>query len=89
MTCFGRTLIWQTNDEEVEEMYGTGISEELVRERHSRLLAEAEQRRLARMVAGPTLRARAARRLFGLAVALERNETWRIVWERLEAPKHP
>jgi hypothetical protein len=35
------------------------------------------------------LRARAARRLFGFAVALEREETWRAVWERLEAPRHP
>jgi hypothetical protein len=26
-----------------------------------------------------------ARRLFALAVAIERNETWRLVWERLEA----
>jgi hypothetical protein len=30
-------------------------------------------------------RARAARRLFELAVAAEREETWRLVWERLEA----
>jgi hypothetical protein len=26
-----------------------------------------------------------ARRLFALAVATEREETWRVVWERLEA----
>jgi hypothetical protein len=26
-----------------------------------------------------------ARRLFELAVAAEREETWRLVWERLEA----
>ena len=32
-----------------------------------------------------TLRARMARRLFELAVAAEREETWRLVWERLEA----
>jgi hypothetical protein len=31
------------------------------------------------------LRARMARRLFSLAVAAEREETWRVVWERLEA----
>jgi len=30
-----------------------------------------------------------ARGLFGFAVTLEREETWRAVWERLEAPKHP
>ena len=33
----------------------------------------------------PSLRARRARRLFQLAVAAEREETWRVVWERLEA----
>ncbi|MDF2702954.1 MAG: hypothetical protein K0S10_1900 [Rubrobacteraceae bacterium] len=32
-----------------------------------------------------SLRARMARRLFELAVAAEREETWRLVWERLEA----
>ena len=56
-----------------------------------RALAEAEERRLALLVAGaserPSLRARAARWLFGFAVALEREETWRAVWERLEAPR--
>ena len=34
---------------------------------------------------GPSLRARMARRLFALAVATERRETWNVVWERLEA----
>jgi hypothetical protein len=33
---------------------------------------------------GLSLRARVARRLFALAVAAEREETWRVVWERLE-----
>ena len=32
-----------------------------------------------------SLRARMARRLFALAVATERQETWKVVWERLEA----
>jgi len=63
-----------------------------MREGYDRALAEAEERRLlARRVGGaaekPSLRARAARRLFGFAVALEREETWRVVWERLEAPR--
>jgi hypothetical protein len=62
-----------------------------MRERYDRALAEAEERGLARLAAGaaekPSLRARAARRLFGFAVALEREETWRVVWERLEAPR--
>jgi hypothetical protein len=68
-------------------------SVELVRDRNAGLLEEAEERRLARLAAGTaersSLRARAARRLFGFAVALEREETWRAVWERLEAPRHP
>jgi len=64
-----------------------------VRDRNARALEEAEERRLARLATGtterPSLRARVARRLFGFAVALEREETWRAVWERLEAPRHP
>jgi hypothetical protein len=68
-------------------------SVEYVRDRNARALEEAEERRLARLATGTTerssLRARAARRLFGFAVALEREETWRAVWERLEAPRHP
>jgi hypothetical protein len=68
-------------------------SAEYMRERRDLALAEAEERRLALLVAGaaekPSLRARAARWLFGFAVALEREETWRAVWERLEAPRRP
>ncbi len=45
----------------------------------------AERRRCARPPGEPSLRARLARRLFALAVAAEREETWRVVWERLEA----
>jgi hypothetical protein len=44
----------------------------------------AERRRYARSPGQPSLRARVARRLFELAVAAEREETWRIVWEGLE-----
>ena len=71
------------------------LTVELARERNAQMLAEAEERRLARVAAGasdrtpPRVRARAARRLFAFAVALEREETWRAVWERLEAPKYP
>ncbi len=68
-------------------------SAEYTKEKRDRALAEAEERRLALLVAGaaerPSLRARAARWLFGFAVALEREETWRAVWERLEAPRRP
>ena len=71
-------------------MHG-GWSEEFVRERNARTLAEAEERRLARLAAGAadriSLRARAALWLFGFAVVLEREEIWRTVWERLEAPR--
>ncbi len=46
----------------------------------------AAQRRLALAAARkPSLRARTARRLFALAVALDGRETWSAVWERLEA----
>jgi hypothetical protein len=45
----------------------------------------AERRRYARSPGEPSLRARMARRLFALALAAEREETWRVVWERLEA----
>ena len=45
----------------------------------------AERGRYARSPGKPSLRARVARRLFDLAVAAESEETWRVVWERLEA----
>jgi hypothetical protein len=45
----------------------------------------AERRRYARSPGRPSLRARMARRLFELAVVAEREETWRVVWEKLEA----
>lgn len=66
---------------------------ELSRDRNARLLAEADGRRLARLAprrtAWSVLRARVARRVFAFALALEREETWRAVWERLEAPRYP
>ncbi|MDQ4129033.1 MAG: hypothetical protein M3151_13990 [Actinomycetota bacterium] len=69
------------------------LAVELARERNAQILAEAEERRLARPAAGtgasPSLRARMARKLFAFAVTVEREETWRAVWERLEAPRHP
>jgi hypothetical protein len=57
------------------------------REAREQDLAErvAERERYARSPGKPSLRARMARRLFELAVAAEREETWRAVWERLEA----
>jgi hypothetical protein len=65
-----------------------GWSIEFAKDRNARLLQEAEEQRLAAGAAErPSLRARAARRLFGFAVALEREETWRVVWERLGAPR--
>jgi hypothetical protein len=69
------------------------FSVELSRERNADLLAEAEERRLARLAprraVWAVLRARVARRVFAIALALEREETWKAVWERLEAPRHP
>jgi hypothetical protein len=69
------------------------FSVELTRERNARILAEAEERRLARLAPRKpvlsALRARVARRMFELAVELEKEETWRAVWERLEAPRYP
>jgi hypothetical protein len=69
------------------------ISVELSRGRTADLIAEAEGRRLARLAprraAWPVLRARVARRVFAIALALEREETWKAVWEKLEAPRHP
>ena len=66
---------------------------ELARERNASILAEAEERRLARQAhrkaAWTALRARVARKMFQFAVALEKEETWRAVWERLEAARHP
>jgi hypothetical protein len=69
------------------------LSVELARERNARILTEAEERRIARLAPGKSvltpLRARVARRMFQFAVALEKEENWRAVWERLEAPRHP
>jgi hypothetical protein len=46
----------------------------------------AESRRQALATSrGPFLRARMVRRLFALAVAAEKKEIWKVVWERLEA----
>lgn len=45
----------------------------------------AERRKYARPPGKPSVRAGIARRLFALAVAAEREETWRVIWERLEA----
>jgi len=45
----------------------------------------AERRRFARSPGERSVRARLACKLFELAVAAEREETWRAVWEKLEA----
>jgi hypothetical protein len=66
------------------------ISMELSRGRNADIMAEVEERRLARLAprkaAWPVLRAHVARRVFAFALALEREETWKAVWEKLEAP---
>jgi hypothetical protein len=45
----------------------------------------AGRNRYARPAGRLSFRARVARRLFALAIAAERQETWKVVWERLEA----
>jgi hypothetical protein len=91
MTAFASILIRQAREE--RRAMNEWFSVEVARERNAEILAEAEERRVARIVRrGPvlgTLRGRVARRMFEIAVALEREETWRAVWERLEAPRHP
>ena len=91
MTSFASILIRQAREE--MQVVNDWLSVELARERNARILAEAEERRLARLVprkpVWTALRARVARRMFAFAVALEKEETWRAVWERLEAPRHP
>jgi hypothetical protein len=91
MTSFASILIRQVREE--IHVVNDWLSVELARERNARILAEAEERRLARLAPRKsvltTLRARVARRMFAIAVALEKEETWRAVWERLEAPRHP
>ena len=64
---------------------------EIAKYRMNEAHAEAERRRLVRLATRgrPTLRDRAARRFFKVAVALDREETWRIVRERLEARGRP
>ena len=47
-------------------------------------MAESRRRALGTS-RGPSLRARIARRLFALAVAADRKETWNVVCKRLEA----
>jgi hypothetical protein len=91
MTSFASILIRQAREE--IHVVNDWLSVELARERNARILAEAEERRLARLAPRKsvltTLRARVARRMFAIAVALEKEETWRAVWERLEAPRPP
>jgi hypothetical protein len=63
----------------------------LTREKNARMLAEAEEQRLARLAPRKSvwsaLRTRVARGMVWFAVALEREVTWRAVWEKLEAPR--
>jgi hypothetical protein len=58
------------------------LRERTVRERE---LDELMSDRQVLTASKPSLRSWMARRLFALAVATEREETWRVVWERLEA----
>jgi len=70
------------------EMYGDRfyvMEDRVLREQDlAERMAERRRQNLA-TARRPSLRGRVARRLFALAVAAEREETWRVVWERLEA----
>ena len=57
------------------------LQDRIARERE---LAERRRQALA-ATRRVTLRARVARSLFALAVALDKRETWSAVWERLDA----
>jgi len=59
----------------------TMLQDRIARERE---LAERRRQALAATRRVP-LRARVARSLFALAVALDKRETWSAVWERLDA----
>ncbi|MGH3088090.1 MAG: hypothetical protein ACRDSJ_12320 [Rubrobacteraceae bacterium] len=52
--------------------------------------AEAEQRRLKKLAKGDHLswRARLARGLFDAAFALEAEESWRAMWDRMSGKQH-
>ena len=61
------------------------LQDRAIRERElAELMVERQRQALAAAGKRP-LRARVARKLFALAVALDRRETWSVVWERLEA----
>ena len=61
-----------------------GMQDRVLREQDfAERVAERERYALAKYKS--SWRARAARRLFELAVATEREETWRLVWEKLDA----
>ena len=74
---------------EIYQYWFHALQDHALREQElTRRIAERELVREA-LAARPSLRARLACRLarwlFTLAVATEREETWRVVWERLEA----
>jgi hypothetical protein len=69
------------------------FSIELAREKSAGMLAEAEERRLARLAPRKSiwamLRVRVARSMVWFAVALEREATRQAVRQKLEAPRRP
>ena len=74
-------------EKETRKMYGYrfNLMEDRVLREQDLADRVAERERYRRPSHIPSLRARMARWLFTLAVAAEREETWRVVWERLEA----
>jgi hypothetical protein len=74
-----------TNTKGSHAMYGDFIPE-MSKVRQAEYRAEAEQRKLEKLARGEehlSLRAKAARRLFDAAFALEAEESWRAVWDRM------
>ena len=72
------------------------LSYEAARERAARQREQVDEQRLGalarrarRKQSREALRARAARRLFAAAFALDARESWRAVWDRMSAPDEP
>lgn len=60
---------------------------EMVEVRRQEYLAEAKRRGFARKALDrPSIRARMARSLFDAAFAVEADESWRAMWDRMSRP---
>jgi hypothetical protein len=64
-------------------MFRDDFMHEYTRQHMAERRRAAEQHRMWRRARGPSWRARAARRFFDMAFAVEPNEAWRAVWDRM------